>query len=247
MENKVLAIVDGREITQEDVIHLLQSLGERASAFNHPDGQKQLIEELIMQELLYSDAMEKGLNHDEAFLKALKEMEKSLLTQYATKKLIDNVSVEDNELQDYYNAHTSSFMSKEQAKANHILVSTLEQANEIREEIINGLDFKEAAKKYSTCPSKDASGDLGTFTRGQMVPEFEEVAFSMKPGTISEPVKTQFGYHLIELDELTPAQVLPFDVVKEKVRQDLLLAKRQAEYLAKRDELSHKYKVQVKS
>lgn len=247
MENRVLAIVDGREITQEDVIHLLQSLGDRASAFNHPDGQKQLIEELIMQELLYSDALEKGLNKDETFLKALKEMEKSLLTQYATKQLIDRVSVEDSELEDYYNAHTSSFMSKEQAKANHILVETLDKANAVRDEILKGLDFKEAAKKYSTCPSKDVGGDLGTFTRGQMVPEFEEVAFTMEPGTLSEPVRTQFGYHLIELESLTPSEVLPFEVVKDKVRHDLLLAKRQAEYVAKRDELSQKYTVEMKS
>lgn len=246
MENKVLAVVDGRNITQSDVFRLIQSIGQNAAAFNNEQGQKQLLDELVMQELLYSDAMSQGLQEEEAFKSALAEMEKSLLKQYAMKKLLDGIDATEEEIKEYYEQHTSSFAAPERASANHILVDTLEEAKKITEEIKNGLDFKEAAQKYSSCPSSSQGGALGQFTRGQMVPEFEEATFSMTPGSISEPVKTQFGYHLIQLEDLTPAGTMPYEAVKAQAREQLLLAKRQALYIAKRQELGDRYTVEMK-
>lgn len=246
MENKVLAVVDGREITQKDLFHLLQSIGQNAMQFQSEEGQKQLVDELVMQELLYSDALAKGLQEENAYKEAVEEMQRSLLKQYAMKKLMDSVDAPtEAEIQEYYDAHASQFTSKEKATANHILVDTEEEANRIAEEIKNGLDFKEAASKYSNCPSKAQGGSLGSFTRGQMVPEFENATFSMTPGTISEPVKTQFGYHLIQLEALTPAGVEPLENVKPQVQEQLTLAKRQALYLAKREELGNRYAVKI--
>ncbi len=83
-------------------------------------------------------------------------------------------------------------------RASHILVEKQSQALKVLEELKAGADFKELAKKYSTCPSGKKGGDLGQFDRGQMVREFEQAAFALKTGQISEPVKTQFGYHLIK-------------------------------------------------
>ena len=246
MENKILAVVDGRNITQSDMFHLLQSIGQNAAAFQGEEGQKQLLDELVMQELLYSDALSQGLQEEEAFKSALAEMEKSLLKQYAMKKLLDGISAEEAEVKDYYEQHTSSFTAPEKATANHILVESLEEAEKIAEEIKNGLDFKEAAKKYSSCPSSSQGGALGSFTRGQMVPEFEQATFSMTPGAISEPVKTHFGYHLIQLENLTPAGTMPYESVKAQVKEQLLLAKRQALYIAKRQELGERYTVEMK-
>ena len=85
------------------------------------------------------------------------------------------------------------------AQARHLLVATEEECLNIKEEIENGLDFGEAAKKYSSCPSKAQGGDLGEFGPGQMVPEFDEVVFSADIGSVEGPVKTQFGYHLLEV------------------------------------------------
>ena len=246
MENKVLAVVDGRNITQTDMFRLLQGIGQNAAAFQSPEGQKQLLDELVMQELLYSDAMNKGLQEEAEFKAALEDMQKSLLKQYAMKKLLDGIEATDAEVEDYYNGHTSSFTSPEKATANHILVETLEEAEKIAEEIKNGLDFKEAAQKYSSCPSSSQGGSLGAFTRGQMVPEFEQATFSMTPGSISEPVKTQFGYHLIQLEDLTPAGTMPFEAVKAQAKEQLLLAKRQALYISKRQELGEIYTVEMK-
>lgn len=84
-------------------------------------------------------------------------------------------------------------------RASHILVKTEEEALKLKNEIKNGEDFAEAAKRHSLCPSGQEGGDLGFFGRGQMVREFEEAAFSMEIGEVSNPVKTQFGYHLLYL------------------------------------------------
>ena len=86
-------------------------------------------------------------------------------------------------------------------KASHLLVKTEEEALKLKEEINNGKDFAKVAKEVSLCPSGQNGGDLGYFTKGQMVKEFEEAAFSMNIGDISNPIKTQFGYHLIHLTD----------------------------------------------
>ncbi len=86
-------------------------------------------------------------------------------------------------------------------KASHLLVKTEEEAKKIKEEILNGKDFASAAREVSLCPSGQNGGDLGYFTKGQMVKEFEDAAFSMNIGDISNPIKTQFGYHLIYLTD----------------------------------------------
>ncbi len=83
-------------------------------------------------------------------------------------------------------------------RASHILVEKQSQALKVLEELKAGADFRELAKKYSTCPSAKRGGDLGQFGRGQMVREFEQAAFTLKPGEVSGPVKTKFGYHVIK-------------------------------------------------
>lgn len=84
-------------------------------------------------------------------------------------------------------------------RASHILVSTEQEANNLLSQIHSGKSFEELAQKHSQCPSGRNGGDLGFFTKGQMVPEFETAAFSMQPGQVSKPIKTQFGYHLIKV------------------------------------------------
>lgn len=88
-----------------------------------------------------------------------------------------------------------------QASARHILVSTEDKANELKTSIQNGADFGQVAKENSSCPSSRDGGNLGTFGRGQMVPEFDQVVFSAPVGEVQGPVKTQFGYHLVEVTD----------------------------------------------
>jgi peptidyl-prolyl cis-trans isomerase C len=86
-----------------------------------------------------------------------------------------------------------------QARASHILVKTEDEANRIMKRINDGEDFAAVAKRFSSCPSRKDGGDLGWFGKGQMVPEFEKVAFENDPGTVVGPIKTQFGYHVIKV------------------------------------------------
>ena len=121
------------------------------------------------------------------------------------------------QIKKYYEENKNMFKKDVQVEASHILFDTkdVKKANEIREEILNGLDFAEAAKKYSKCPSGENGGNLGYFGKGQMVPEFEKAAFSAPLGVITEPVKTQFGYHLILVTDKTDSKIPDFEEIKE--------------------------------
>ncbi len=89
------------------------------------------------------------------------------------------------------------------ARARHILVSSQEECDKLKDQIEGGAEFEEVAKEHSTCPSGKSGGDLGEFSPGQMVPEFDQVVFSEEVGKVHGPVKTDFGYHLIEITNRT--------------------------------------------
>ena len=245
-KGQTLAIVDGRAITEADLMELVQNIGQSAAQFRSEEGRKQLIDELVTQELLYSEAKELKLDEEEEYVEALKHMQSTLLKQYAMRNLLGNVTVSDEEVKAYFEAHQDAFQKPESAVASHILVDTEEKAREILAEIKNGLDFAEAANKYSNCPSKSQGGNLGEFTRGRMVPEFENATFAMEVGQISEPVQTQFGYHIIKLEAHTPSMPAEFEAVANQVKEQCLNVKRQEAYLAKKDELTKKYSVEYK-
>jgi peptidyl-prolyl cis-trans isomerase C len=131
---------------------------------------------------------------------------------------------------EHYLAHPETYRRPERIKASHILIRSGERseeeaqalAEELYQQLADGADFAELAKEYSEDGSADYGGTLGTFARGKMVPEFEAVAFALaEPGDYSEPVKTTFGYHLILLQGRTPAQVIPFEDVRDDIVEDL--------------------------
>src|SRR5699024_10932362 len=142
-------------------------------------------------------------------------------------------SATEDELKKYYEDHKEHFNSPEAAKASHILVEEEETANEARKEINDGMAFEDAAKKYATCPSKEKGGDLGEFTKGSKVPEFEKAVFSMEPDQISDPVKSQFGYHIIKVDYTKEASTSDFEDVKDQVNEQVMGLKQQERYLNK--------------
>lgn len=99
------------------------------------------------------------------------------------------------------NEVTFKVNTPKEVRASHLLVSTKEEAEALRQEIINGRDFAEVAKEVSKCPSGARGGDLGFFGRGRMVPEFDQAAFNLPVGELSEPIQTQFGWHLLVVTE----------------------------------------------
>ncbi|MCF6466766.1 peptidylprolyl isomerase [Clostridium sp. Cult2] len=245
-KGKVLATVNGKEITDKDVYSFLNQLGPQAAAqFNSPEGLNMLTNELINQELVYLDAINNGLDEEENFKRELELVKENILIQYAINKLLSGITVSEEEVSKFYTENKENFKFPESVGASHILVDDKEKAKEILDEINAGLSFEEAAGKYSNCPSKANGGDLGEFTRGKMVPEFEEAAFAMEEGEISEPVKSQFGYHIIKLNCKKASGNSALEEVKDKINQQLINLKQQERYLGKTGELREKYNVKT--
>ncbi|MFA9396991.1 MAG: peptidylprolyl isomerase, partial [Clostridiaceae bacterium] len=128
----------------------------------------------------------------------------------------------------------------------HILVDNEELALNIKKEVAEGLSFEEAAKKYSSCPSKEKGGDLGEFPKGAMVKEFEDAAFTLPLGTVSEPVKTQFGFHLILVVDKNEGSMKEIEEVKGQIFEEMMQKKQSEKYLSYVEDLKSKYKAEVK-
>lgn len=246
MENKVLAKVDNYEITMEDYAFFLEALNPQMRQYlSSKDNFKQVVDELIYQQLLFIEAKEKGLDKEEDFIKALEKTESSLLKTYAIGKLLKDAVPTEEEVLNFYNEHSEEFDSKKQVEASHILVEDKEKADEIYEKIKSGEDFSKLAKNFSNCPSKENGGNLGKFGQGQMVKEFDEVVFKMEKGEISKPVKTQFGYHIIKLEEVYPEKRNSLEDVKDQVYGQAKRFKEQEVYSKKIKELSQKHNIEV--
>lgn len=242
---KIVAKVSGKEITEQDVLRFMEEIGPQvAMQFQSADGIKTVIQEMVNQELLLLDAKDRKLEEEEEFKTVMAQTEESLLKNYAFSKIIGAVKVTDEEAKEFFNDHKDQF-AKDTVSASHILVDTEEEATNIKKEIEGGKAFEDAAKEYSTCPSKDSGGELGEFPRGTMVPEFENIAFDLNVGEISEPVKTQFGYHLIKVNGKPDKDSITFEDVAQEVKTEATRLKQQKVYLDKIEELNSKYDSEI--
>jgi peptidyl-prolyl cis-trans isomerase C len=156
-----------------------------------------------------------------------KDIRAQLVQEGLFKKVTDKVKITDKEIQAYYEKNRSQYGQPESREVRHILVSTKKQADSLYARIKGGEDFGKLAKEFSKDPgSKDQGGKL-TVARGQTVPPFDKAAFRLEKGALSQPVKTQYGYHLIEpLSAIKPAKSTPLKEVKDSIRQQLLQTKR---------------------
>jgi peptidyl-prolyl cis-trans isomerase C len=131
-------------------------------------------------------------------------------------------SVSDEEMHKVYDDAMASMKGEEEVHARHILVETEDEAKTIIDQLKGGADFATLAKEKSKDPGGQDGGDLGYFTKAQMVPEFAEVAFKMYPGQISNPVKTQFGWHVIKMEDKRQKQAPAFETVKPQIESFLV-------------------------
>lgn len=247
LDKNVLAKVNGIEITQQQMDYVLKTLPpQQAAEVQTEQGRKKLLDELIAGEMFYLDAVENGLDNNQDFKTVLKNTKHSLLQSYAIQNLLKTATATDEEVKKHYEENKDQFISPEEVNSRHILVNTEEECKNIKKEIEEGLDFSEAVKKYSTCPSNQNGGSLGSFSRGKMVPEFEAAAFSLELGKVSEPVKTQFGYHLIIVDSKQESGEMKFEEVSENIKQQMISAKQYKIYNDKVASFKIKYKVEVK-
>ncbi|MBQ7671376.1 MAG: peptidyl-prolyl cis-trans isomerase [Clostridia bacterium] len=240
----VLATVNGEPITEHDVEETLKAMGQKRQAYDNERGRAAILEQLIDRKLLLLDAKRNLLERDEEFKAELAKFKDELLSSYAADKAVRDAKVTDDEVKAFYDEHQMEFVSRERINVSHILVDDETLCQKIKEDVERGdITFEEAARRYSSCPSKNSGGALGDATRGQFVPEFEDAIFGADVGSLIGPVKTQFGYHAIKINGRKPQGTLPFDEVKDRIRERLLGEKQQKAYQSKINQLKILYPV----
>ncbi|MDY0233563.1 MAG: peptidylprolyl isomerase [Sulfurimonas sp.] len=249
-----LVSVNGTNITQEDVdtalMNATQGRFNQVPEDKQAEFRKQVLEQLIAKELVYEDAEKTGVlkskDFKDEYAKVQDRVKKDLAIQVWQKQQFDKVTVSDKELKAYYDNNKEEFNEKSSVHARHILVKEESEAKAIEKELkpLSGdalkTKFIQLAKEKSTGPTGPKGGDLGYFAQGQMVPEFDAKVFNMKTGTISEPVKTQFGYHVIYLEDKKAQKTLSFTEVKSFIEQRLKMEKFKVVVEKKMQELKNK-------
>lgn len=231
-EDALVAKVGNLEIRQSELDIALANLDPQLSQL--PDEQKKIaaLSSAIDVKLLAGNATSEGLKDDPAYQQRMQFIaERELHNLYFKKHVVDAVT--DDEVKARYEKEIAALPKQEEVRARHILVKTEDEAKAIIAELDKGKDFVELAKEKSTDPNKSEGGDLGYFTKGRMVPEFEQAAFAMEKGTYSKtPVKTQFGFHVIKVEDKRDAPPPAYEDVSQQVRQ-LVMRDKYLELIAK--------------
>ena len=239
---KVLATVNGKDITVGDVD---QAAGDLDPQFARlPAEQRRLaaLAALIDIKAMSAEAEKQKLDQTDEFKARLAFLrERALHNEYFKDSIVDKIS--DADIHARYDKEIAAMPPQVEVRARHILVKTKEEAEAIIKKLAGGAKFEDLAKESSTDGSAANGGDLGYFTEGQMVPEFEKAAFALKPGEYTkEPVQTQFGFHVIQLEDRRTKQPPAFDQVKEQIRS-IILRERYVETVKKlRDAMKIDYK-----
>ncbi len=260
-KEEILAEVGPYKLTKSEFEAKLETAPPQVKMIlaHQPQLKQALVKRWVEITLLALAAKDAGLDKDPKVKARLEEVTRQILAQaYLEQKLKETAKVDEKELKAYYEKHREKFQEPEAVRARHILIEVpqnatpaqekeaLAKAQKIRERILKGEDFAKLAKEYSADPgTKDRGGDLGFFTRGQMVKEFEKAAFNLKPGEVSEPVRTPFGYHLIKVEEVRASKQKTFAEVKNKVREELIQAKEEEAINQTIKALSKKYHAKI--
>ncbi len=247
MSEKILAVAAGHEITEQELSNVINNYPpEQQIHMSDLKARQQVLDQLIAFHLFHKMAVEEKITESQEYLNLAEKLNTELASQMAAASVVENISVNEEEEKHFYRENPHLFAPKAQASARHILVAQEELALRVAKEIAEGLSFAEAARTYSTCPSRDRGGDLGYFSKGQMVPEFEKAAFAGELNQVLGPVKTQFGYHLILVEDRKEGEALAFEQVQSQIHQQLIQSKQRRAYDEKVKELAEKYGVERK-
>jgi parvulin-like peptidyl-prolyl isomerase len=228
-EETVIASVNGTKLTLDD---LYAEVPEEYLDSITGEQKRQFLERWINAELLYQEALRQGLQRDPMIKEETREAERNILIANLIQRELDRrVVVTDDEARAYYQAHAEAFTRKtDEVRASQILVPTDEAANRIRKEIEGGGDFARLAREHSVDPSAQQGGDLGFFAREDVLPELAKFAFSSSPGTLSPPIKTEFGYHIITItDSRKAGSVRSFELVQDEIIVQFSMTKERQE------------------
>lgn len=248
---KVLAKVADREIREKDIDQVIRMMGPQgAMMYDNPQGRRAVLDELVSMHLFALKGAEEKLDQTPEFKTAVETFRNQSLARAAIDASLKDVTVSDEEAKKFYDEHPDQFTQPERVHVRHVLISddvtSADAIAKIQADLKAGVSFDAVAKSRSLCPSAAQGGDLGEVSKGQMVPEFEAAAFALKnPGDLSEPVKTQFGWHIIRLEGRTPSSVEPFDTVKPQLVQYLTNEKKGEAFKNAVEGLKKTYKVEM--
>ena len=215
--NTVVAKVNGEEITVGNMIVARAKLPAQYQSL--PDD---LLFKALLDQLIQQTVLKQQLHGDtpEYVRLSVEHEERSLLASDVIESVMEDVQTEDA-IRDAYDARYSSDDGGDEFNASHILLESEEDAVNIKEQLDAGADFAALAKESSTGPSGPNGGELGWFENGRMVPEFEAAVAEMRPGEVSEPVQTQFGWHIIKLNDRRKLEAPDYEDVREEIGLEL--------------------------
>lgn len=232
--DKLVATINGARVTLGDLAQANEALGQQLQQVPDQFRPRILLDVLFERKLLADEAREAGVQDLAAFKARVANLTEEALRDVYIAEVMGKAITED-EIAARYDEEIGKLPKTEEFRARHILVKTEDEAKEVAEEARGGADFAELAKSKSTGPSGPNGGDLGYFTADRMVPEFSEAAGKLEPGGISDPVKTQFGWHVIKLEDKRDKAPPPIEAVAPQLRGVILREKANARVKALKD------------
>jgi peptidyl-prolyl cis-trans isomerase C len=222
----ILVRVNDETLTERDFFYFLPE--DYRNALTTEEMQEYL-DRWITTQLLYDEGMSSGLVVSSDIEARLEQYRKDLVADQLVQRVIqDRAVVSDDEVQAHYDAHADEYLTE--FRVSHVLVNTLEDAQKVKEQI-GKRSFAYLARRYSIDKHSGSGGDLGYLSRGNMLPEFEDIVFDMKLGEVSDIIESEFGYHIIKIVDVRDARVkLQFEDVKDEIANNLMLQKREAVY-----------------
>ncbi len=222
---KILATIDNEVITLEEFNRELDKIPTNMKMLVASEsGKKSYLDRLIVKKLLLREASKEKIEKQKDFEERLADLREQLIIESLLKKKIAAESTQTNEdLKQYYEKNKERFKREREINTRHILLKTEEDAKQVLNRLVNGEDFVELARQYSIDPNaKSTGGEIGFHPKGSLLPEYEAEAFKLnKIGQVSGIVKTQFGYHIIRLEGVRPPSYVPFDEVKDFIKQQI--------------------------
>jgi peptidyl-prolyl cis-trans isomerase C len=230
-DSPVLATIDGQPITEADLAMTMRDLAQQFEKIPAEKQKAAAMQALIEIRLMAAKGRADGVDQTEDFKRQQQFLSDRVLHQATIDSAVAS-KITDEDIKARYDKEVAARPPEEEVKARHILVKTEDEAKKLIAELDGGAKFEDLAAKHTTDPSgKDSGGDLGYFGAGMMVPEFEKAAFELEIGAYTKvPVKTQFGFHIIKLEEKRAKAAPPLEQVKDQVKS-FLLRERYATFL----------------
>ncbi len=263
VKNQVIAQVGNYKLTTSYLLEEVRSLPPQLQMvlIKNPQILNRFVDRWINITLMAVAAKSHGLDKKPEIQAQIQDAVNTILARAWLSEQINkkNINITDKQIKEYYETHKAKdFTEPEMVKARHILIripkhankQQIEKAKKEAEKIYtmlkNGANFSKLAKKYSQDPgSSERGGELGYFPKGRMVPSFEKVAFSLKPGQISKPFRTVFGYEIVQVEAKRPKRILPLSEVKGNIKQILIQKEQQAILKTLVEKLRKKYHVKI--